>query len=122
MTLFPILAAKDLEGVLAFYSDVLGVQILSRDPFGAMLRSGDITFRIGADPNFEPVGRSVLGWLVDDIAAKNAELAAKGVEFQSYDMLEQNDAGVWATPDGGAQVCWFLDPAGNVLSLTQVTR
>ena len=56
------------------------------------------------------------------IAAKNAELAAKGVEFQSYDMLEQNDAGVWATPDGGAQVCWFLDPAGNVLSLTQVTR
>ena len=32
--------------------------------------------------------------------------------------IEQDDAGVWAAP-GGAQVAWFHDPDGNVLSLTQ---
>ena len=28
--------------------------------------------------------------------------------------------GIWTSPDGSAKVCWFDDPDGNNLSLTQM--
>jgi catechol 2,3-dioxygenase-like lactoylglutathione lyase family enzyme len=42
----------------------------------------------------------------------------KGVAFLRYDGMDQDEGGVWTTPDGD-QVAWFADPGGNVLSLTQ---
>jgi predicted enzyme related to lactoylglutathione lyase len=41
------------------------------------------------------------------------------VEFVRYEGMGQDTAGVWTAP-GGAQVAWFRDPDGNVLSLTQL--
>ena len=41
-----------------------------------------------------------------------------GVEFRRYEGMGQDEAGVWTTPDG-AQVAWFADPDGNMLSLTR---
>lgn len=47
------------------------------------------------------------------------KLSKKGVRFERYQELMQDDAGIWTTPDGLAKVCWFKDPDGNTLSLTQ---
>jgi predicted enzyme related to lactoylglutathione lyase len=60
----------------------------------------------------------VLGWVVDDIAARVRELSARGVEFQRYGAVQQDELGVWRSPSG-ARVAWFKDPDGNTLSLTQ---
>jgi len=46
-------------------------------------------------------------------------LVSRGVEPVVYDGMGQDDLGVWHTP-GGDAVAWFLDPFGNVLSLTQL--
>ncbi len=67
--------------------------------------------------HLEPPGYTVLGWLVDDIAASARELAALGVELTRYDGMGQDELGVWTAP-GGDQVAWFRDPDGNTLSLT----
>jgi hypothetical protein len=60
----------------------------------------------------------VLGWQVDDIASTMAELREKGVRFEQYPWMPEGSDGVMEFP-GGAKVAWFLDPAGNNLSLTQ---
>jgi predicted enzyme related to lactoylglutathione lyase len=33
--------------------------------------------------------------------------------------MQQDQRGIWTAP-GGAQIAWFKDPDGNVLSLTQL--
>ena len=44
-------------------------------------------------------------------------LASRGVDFISYEGMDQDEEGIWSTP-GGDQVAWFNDPDGNTLSLT----
>jgi len=45
-------------------------------------------------------------------------LTAKGVRFERFDRLPQDELGIWTTPDG-SRVAWFKDPDGNTLLLTQ---
>ena len=40
--------------------------------------------------------------------------------IQCYGFADQDVQGIWSAPSG-AQVAWFKDPDGNVLSLTQFT-
>jgi len=65
-----------------------------------------------------PPPYTTLGWQVEDIGETARGLAAKGVSFERFPGLEQDDLGVWASP-GGARVAWFKDPDANLLSLTQ---
>ena len=61
---------------------------------------------------------TVLGWTVPDIRATIADLTRRGIEFERFDGVEQDELGVWSAP-GGALVAWFKDPDANTLSLTQ---
>ena len=54
---------------------------------------------------------------MQDLRAPVEGLRAKGVRFETYEFLSQDDFGIWTTPDGSG-VAWFKDPDGNVLSLT----
>jgi hypothetical protein len=45
-------------------------------------------------------------------------LAARGIVFQRYDTMSQDDRGIWTAPSG-AKIAWFPDPDENILSLTQ---
>ena len=47
------------------------------------------------------------------------ELSANGVVFEKFPGLPQDDLGIM-TFEGGAQVAWFKDPDGNILSLDQM--
>jgi hypothetical protein len=47
-----------------------------------------------------------------------ADLLAAGVAFERFPSLPLDAQSVMTFPDG-AQVAWFRDPAGNLLSLTQ---
>jgi len=46
------------------------------------------------------------------------ELTGRGVTFEKYSFLKQNELGIWDAP-GGARVAWFKDPDGNLLSVSQ---
>src|SRR5262245_5134580 len=106
------------EKAKAFYSDVLGLTLSEDSPFAIVFRSGRTSVRIHKVPSFSPSPFTSLGWQVPDIRAAAQKLVAKGVLFLRYEGMKQDDLGIWLSP-GGSQICWFKDPDGNTLSLTQ---
>jgi hypothetical protein len=46
-----------------------------------------------------------------------AELKARGVGFEDYDMPEKSPSGVVIA--GGAKAAWFKDSEGNILAIIQ---
>ena len=102
----------------AFYGDVLGLRFQQDSPFAVVFRAGRTMLRVQKVREFTPLPFTALGWKVIDINTTVRDLSQKGVVFERYSGMPQDDVGVWTTPDG-AKVAWFKDPDGNVLSLTQ---
>lgn len=111
-------ATTQPEAARAFYCDVLGLSFEEDSLFALVVKTANATLRIQKVQTFEPLPFTSLGWTVTDIKATVQQLSEKGVRFEHFPGMPQDDLGIWATP-GGAQVCWFKDPDGNVLSLTQ---
>ena len=57
-------------------------------------------------------------WQVDDVAAEVAELKARGVVFEEYDMPGIKMKNSIAT-GGGAKTAWFKDSEGNIMAVSQ---
>lgn len=112
------IAAKDAAVSRDFYENVLGLTVESEDDWAVVFDLNGTMLRMQKNVDFTPQQFTVLGWRVDDIAAKMAELREKGVKFEQYPWMPPDSDGVMEFP-GGAKVAWFLDPAGNNLSLTQ---
>ncbi len=119
--LVAFVAASDASRARAFYRDTLGLRLVSDDAFALVFDAHGTQLRVTLAKEVTPVGYTVLGWEVADVAATIDALRKKGVEFRRYSGLVQDERGVWTAP-GGARVAWFGDPDGNVLSLTQPPR
>jgi catechol 2,3-dioxygenase-like lactoylglutathione lyase family enzyme len=111
-------ATQRPELAKAFYRDVLGLRLLEDTPFAIVFDANGTMLRIQKMQEHVPAKHTTLGWNVGDIRTALDELSKKGVRFERYDRLPQDDRGIWRTPDG-AEVAWFKDPDGNTLSLTQ---
>jgi catechol 2,3-dioxygenase-like lactoylglutathione lyase family enzyme len=111
-------AAADLNRARAFYEHVLGLPVTDHTEFACVFDAHGTMLRVTAVPAVAKPGYTVLGWDVPDITAAVRELSGKGVTFLRYDMMDQDEDGIWTTP-GGDRVAWFGDPDGNTLSLTQ---
>ncbi len=112
------LAAKDHERARDFYEKTLGLKLLSDDLFAMVFDADGTMLRVQKVKDFTPQPFTALGWQVNDIASSIDRLSEKGVVFARYAWMEQDERGIWTTPDG-TKVAWFNDPDGNVLSLTQ---
>jgi predicted enzyme related to lactoylglutathione lyase len=111
-------AAKDAAASRDFYENVLGLAVESEDDWAIVFDLGGTMLRMQKNVDFTPQQFTVLGWHVDDIAVTMAELRGRGVKFEQYPWMPEGSDGVMEFP-GGSKVAWFLDPAGNNLSLTQ---
>jgi catechol 2,3-dioxygenase-like lactoylglutathione lyase family enzyme len=118
-TLQPMLATARPDAARAFYRDTLGLPLTSEDMFALIFAVGGGEVRIAKAPTVTPSLYAVMGFIVEDIAATVAGLTGKGVVFERFGFLAQDAAGVWTAPSG-AQVAWFRDPDGNLLSLSQM--
>jgi catechol 2,3-dioxygenase-like lactoylglutathione lyase family enzyme len=116
--LVAFVGSSDLARSQTFYEGLLGLPIVESSPFAVVANACGTELRITAVPAISPAPYTVLGWTVDDIAAIVDALAHRGVSFSRFNGMDQDDRGIWCAP-GGAQVAWFTDPDGNVLSLTQ---
>ena len=102
----------------AFYKDVLGLKFLSGDNYALEFDVNGTLLRIAIVPELKPHPFTSLGWDVDDIKKEIKRLNKKGVFFERYNFMEQDELGIWNSPSG-AKVAWFKDPDGNLLSLTE---
>lgn len=116
--LVAFVATEDLGRARAFYERTLGLALIEESPFAFAFDAGGTQLRVTAVERHTPQPYTVLGWVVPDIEAATTALVGRGVGFERYDSVEQDELGVWRAPSG-ARVAWFRDPAGNVLSLTQ---
>jgi hypothetical protein len=57
-------------------------------------------------------------WTVDDVESEVAQLRAKGVVFEEYDMPGIKTVNGIAT-GGGAKTAWFKDTEGNIMAVSQ---
>jgi catechol 2,3-dioxygenase-like lactoylglutathione lyase family enzyme len=112
------LATANAEKSRAFYERVLGLAFVADEPPALVFRVGDRMLRIQKVERVHAAPYTALGWAVPDIRQTVRDLCAAGVVFQRYNGLNQDSDGIWPAPSG-AQVAWFQDPDGHVLSLTQ---
>ena len=101
-----------------FYKDILGLQLLSADDYGMEFDANGTLLRVTTVRELHPHPFTVLGWKVVDIASVIKELNSKGIVFERYEFLQQDESGIWHAP-GGTKVAWFKDTDGNLLSLDE---
>jgi len=112
------LATTDVAAARVFFEGTLGLRLVADEHFALVFDLGGRMLRIAKAQELTPAGHTVLGWKVDDIAAKVNELSRRGVRFDRFEGMPQDELGIWVSPTG-AKVAWFKDPAGKSLSLTQ---
>jgi len=65
------------------------------------------------------VNKVPVGWHVVDVHEAVELLLKRGIIFNRYPGLSQDEQGIWTTPDGN-KIAWFTDLDGNTLSLTEI--
>jgi catechol 2,3-dioxygenase-like lactoylglutathione lyase family enzyme len=111
-------ATTDPSRAKAFYRDVLSLLLISEDEYALVFDAHGTMLRVAIVGEIVLAPYTVLGWQVGDIGATVRGLAAKGVKFERYAWMEQDDQGIWSAPSG-ARVAWFKDPDSNLLSVSQ---
>jgi catechol 2,3-dioxygenase-like lactoylglutathione lyase family enzyme len=111
-------ATREAAGARRFYETTLGLKCVSEDPFAIVFDANGTMLRVQKVKELAPAQYTALGWEVADIAARIRVLSEKGVRFERFPGLPQDELGVWTSPSG-AKVAWFKDPDGNTLSLTE---
>lgn len=110
-------ATKDFGRAQAFYGATLGLRLIANDGFALVFESGGTMIRVVKVGDFVPAPYTILGWQVAAMQETVAALTGRGVVFERYPGLAQDKLGIWIAP-GGAQVAWFKDPDGNLLSVS----
>ena len=120
------LPARDLDRARKFYSDKLGLEPIEQRPGGLLYRSGNSYFVLFESAGEASGSHTQMGWEVDDIEATVAELKARGVVFEEYDLpgLKTFDgiaeiAGNYPGKGVGEKGSWFKDSEGNLLGIGQ---
>ena len=120
-TVVAFVATGDPVAARAFYADTLGLRLVADDEYALVFDAHGTTLRVQKVRAHAPLAYTVLGWTVADIADAVRALSAKGIRFERYERIEQDQSGVWTTADG-SKVAWFKDPDGNLLSLTELGK
>jgi catechol 2,3-dioxygenase-like lactoylglutathione lyase family enzyme len=111
------IATADAARARVFYESVLGLRIVEDQPYALVVESAGTTIRVQKVESVRPAPYTALGWEVPDVEASVRALRERGVTFERYAGMKQDELGVWTSPSG-ARVAWFRDPDGHVLSLT----
>jgi catechol 2,3-dioxygenase-like lactoylglutathione lyase family enzyme len=111
-------AVRDLAQAREFYETTLGLDVDEVDGGPGLLSlhlAGGRDVMVYLKPDFEPATYTVLNFPVDDIDTAVDGLSERGIEFERYEEMEQDEKGIARGP--GPEIAWFKDPAGNILSV-----
>jgi catechol 2,3-dioxygenase-like lactoylglutathione lyase family enzyme len=110
-------AVPDVAQAKAFYGDTLGLKTSEENGLLTLHIAGERAILVYPKPDHEPATYTILNFPVDDIDTVVDQLTARGVQFERYDGMEQDEHGIHR--GGGPYIAWFKDPAGNILSVLQ---
>jgi len=110
-------SVDDIEKARQFYGDTLGIDTSEQYGLLTLHLAGGRDTLVYPKPAHTPAAYTILNFEVDDIDQAVDGLASRGVQFERYDGLGQDEKGINRT--GGPYIAWFKDPAGNILSVLQ---
>jgi catechol 2,3-dioxygenase-like lactoylglutathione lyase family enzyme len=112
-------AVDDVEKARQFYGETLGLKTSEEYGLLTLHLAGDRPTLVYPKPDHTPANYTILNFPVDDIESAVDELVARGVRFERYDGMDQDQDERGIFRGGGPYIAWFTDPAGNVLSVLQ---
>ena len=117
--MYAYIPVKDVHRARRFYEQKLGFKPREEVGGGVVYEFGERTACfMYPTPNAGTSKASQAFWQVDDVEAEVAELKARGVKFEEYEMPGVTMKNSIAT-GGGAKTAWFKDTEGNILAVSQ---
>ncbi|HEY8525463.1 MAG TPA: VOC family protein [Acidimicrobiales bacterium] len=121
------LPAQDLERARRWYAEKLGLEPVEEREGGLRYRCGSTLFSLFASSGAPSGTHTQMAWKVADIEATVAELRARGVELEVYELpgTTERDGivdipGTYPSEGGvGERAVWFRDSEGNVMGVGQ---
>jgi catechol 2,3-dioxygenase-like lactoylglutathione lyase family enzyme len=110
-------SVDDIPKARQFYGDTLGLRVSEENGLLQLHIAGDRDVLVYPKEDHTPATFTILNFPVDDVEAAVDQLAARGVRFERYEGVEQDDKGIFRGE--GPLIAWFKDPAGNILSVLQ---
>ena len=110
-------AVPDIAAAREFYEGKLGLKTSEENGLLTLHLAGDRPTLIYPKPDHVPATYTILNFPVEDIDAAVEALSSRGVEFEHYEVFEQDARGVMRSE--GPPIAWFKDPAGNILSVLE---
>lgn len=115
----PYIPVADLDRARKFYEEKIG--LTPREVY-----AGGVIYDCGGgswvfmypSPGAGTSKASTAFWDVENVEAEVAELRARGVVFEEYDMPGLKTVDGIAT-GGGAKTAWFKDSEGNIMAIAQ---
>jgi catechol 2,3-dioxygenase-like lactoylglutathione lyase family enzyme len=111
-------SVDDLEKARQFYGETLGIRTSTQYGLLILHLAGDRDTLVYPKPGHNPADYTILNFPVDDIGKAVDELTARGVHFERYDGIGQDEKGI-NRGGPGPYIAWFKDPAGNILAALQ---
>ena len=117
--MYAYIPARDMARARAFYEGRLGFVVKAETNGGVVYEFGERTACfLYPTPNAGTSHASQAFWAVHDVDREIAELEARGVVFEHFDMPGEKSAR-GAVTAGGAKAAWFKDTEGNTMALVQ---
>ncbi|MFM9918606.1 VOC family protein [Lacisediminihabitans sp. H27-G8] len=111
-------SVDDIDAARTFYGETLGLDVATNDMgfLELTLGSGAMVL-IYSKPDHTPASFTILNFPTDDVEAAVDDLNARGVTTKIYsdEQMPSDSKGIMR--GNGPDIAWFLDPAGNVLSV-----
>jgi predicted enzyme related to lactoylglutathione lyase len=115
--MYAYVPVKNLDRARKFYEQKLGFKPKRESAGGVVYEFGEHTgCFMYPTPNAGTSRASQAFWQVDDVEREVAELKARGVQFEEYDVPGMKDG---IASGGGAKTAWFKDSEGNILAVVQ---
>jgi catechol 2,3-dioxygenase-like lactoylglutathione lyase family enzyme len=117
---YATLPAADLDRARRFYEETLGFVPADVQSRGVRYQAANgARFLVFPSSGKASGAHTQMGFRVPDIAAEVAELRARGVVFEAYDMPEFDSQTMTATFPG-VRSAWFKDTEGNLIGLVEI--
>jgi catechol 2,3-dioxygenase-like lactoylglutathione lyase family enzyme len=121
------LPARDLRRARAFYADKLGLEPSEEREGGLLYRCGGGEFALFETDGAPSGSHTQMAWQVSDIEQAVAQLKARGLVFEEYDVPGLVTVGGIVQVTGnypskggvGERAAWFKDSEGNLLAIGQ---
>jgi predicted enzyme related to lactoylglutathione lyase len=113
-------AVNDTAAAKRFYGETLGLEVSEENGLLNLRITGGTDIVVYPKPDHTPATFTILNFPVDDIDQAADQLTERGVELLRYEGFDQDDKGIARNPEG-PPIAWFTDPAGNILSVLEVS-